>query len=144
MHEITKKVPAEVFEFEKQHLVPAPSYEIKLTENIVSYSLRKDNTIIYKQNRYRVPKGTYRPKKRVNVKIEANKMTITDIETGEIYAVHKISNGKGELISLNHEDRNTSTSLDALYNKAFDLLNNSNNARVFLSILTKKIINNIF
>lgn len=41
MHEITKKVPAEVFEFEKQHLEPAPKYEINLTENILTYSLRK-------------------------------------------------------------------------------------------------------
>lgn len=86
---------------------------------------------MYKQNRYRVPKGTYSPNKRVNVKIESNKMTIMDIETGEIYAIHKISSGKGELISLNHEDRDTSASLNTLYIKTFDALNNSNNARMF-------------
>lgn len=137
MHEITKKVPAEVFEFEKQHLEPAPKYEINLTENILTYSLRKDNTIMYKQNRYRVPKGTYSPNKRVNVKIESNKMTIMDIETGEIYAIHKISSGKGELISLNHEDRDTSASLNTLYIKTFDALNNSNNVRMFLDNIKK-------
>ena len=70
VHEVTKKVPAEVFTLEKEHLKPIPNlFNIKTDTNILTYIVRKDNTVIYKQNRYQVPKGTYEPGLEVKLKI---------------------------------------------------------------------------
>jgi len=59
VHEVTKKVPAEVFTLERDHLKPIPNlFNNKIDNNSLTYIVRKDNTVLYKQNRYQVPKGT--------------------------------------------------------------------------------------
>ena len=86
-HGTTKKIPAEVFAIEKEYLIP-----------VSEYSFAKDNIVLYKSNRYRVPKGTYKPGKRVFMVVEGDMVSIVDTETGVLYAKHPLSTGKGELI----------------------------------------------
>lgn len=95
IHKTIKKIPAEVFALEKQHLIPVSTYETISTTS-VPYGVRKDNTIIYKSSRYQVPKGTYRPGLKVNLKLEEKTLMITDIETREIYAGHTASVKRGD------------------------------------------------
>lgn len=100
-HGTTKKIPAEVFAIEKEHLIPVSEYSFaKPSDDSITYQVRKDNVVLYKGNRYRVPKGTYRKDKRVFVfmVVEDGTVSIVDAQTGVLYAKHTLGTGKGELI----------------------------------------------
>ena len=98
-HGTTKKIPAEVFAIEKEYLIPVSEYSFaKPSDDSISYQVRKDNVVLYKSNRYRVPKGTYREGKRVFMIVEGDMVSIVDTETGVLYAKHQLSTGKGELV----------------------------------------------
>lgn len=98
-HGTTKKIPAEVFTVEKEYLIPVSEYSFaKPTEASITYQVRKDNVVLYKSNRYRVPKGTYSQGKRVFVIPDGDSITIVDADTGVLYARHQLCTGKGELI----------------------------------------------
>ena len=65
VHGTTKKIPAEVFALEKEYLIPVSEYNFAVAVNdSIEYQVRKDNIVLYKGNRYRVPKGTYSPGKK--------------------------------------------------------------------------------
>lgn len=114
VHGTTRKRPDEVFALEKEYLIPVSEYSFATADNeIISYPIRKDNIVLYKGNRYRVPKGTYAKDKRVYMVIDDEKDTvaITDMITGEIYATHPMSHEKGKLIgdqTRNARDKSTS------------------------------------
>ena len=98
-HGTTKKIPAEVFAVEKEYLLPVSEYSFaKSADESITYQVRKDNVVLFKSNRYRVPKGTYRPGKRVHMVVEGDIVSIVDAETGVLYAKHTLCTGKGELI----------------------------------------------
>lgn len=137
MHETTKKIPAEVFALEKQHLLPVSHYGAMPNNDIVHRYVRKDNTILYLQNRYCVPVGTYEVGKKVSIEVKEGKLIISDFNTKEIYATHNIHVGKGELITLKHTNRDMSSSVESLYNKVFECLGYRDNARTFLEEIRK-------
>jgi len=98
-HGTTKKIPAEVFAIEKEYLIPVSEYSFeKPTNDSITYQVRKDNVVLYKSNRYRVPKGTYSKGKRVYIIPEGEYISIVDADTGVLYARHLLCTGKGELI----------------------------------------------
>lgn len=112
VHGTTKKIPAEVFTLEKEHLIPVSEYNFAVAANdSIDYQVRKDNIILYKGNRYRVPKGTYSPGKRVFMVVSDETVSITDTLTGEIYASHPLCHEKGKLIGQKRDDRDKSKSL---------------------------------
>ncbi len=114
-HSTIKKIPAEVFALEKEHLIPVSEYSFAATDTIsISYQIRKDNIVVYKGNRYRVPKGTYAPGKKVFMVIDNDIISITDSLTGEIYATHPLCHEKGKLIGQKREERDKSKSLAEL------------------------------
>lgn len=105
-HGTTKKRPDEVFALEKEYLIPVSEYRFASESNeIISYPVRKDNIILYKGNRYRVPVGTYHKDVRVYMVLndETDEVSITDMVTGEIYATHSVCHEKGQLIG--HSER---------------------------------------
>ena len=99
-HGTTKKIPAEVFALEKEHLIPVSEYSFAKPDDSITYQVRKDNIVLYKSNRYRVPKGTYRKDKRIRVYmiVDGEMVSIVDAKTGVLYVKHPLSTGKGELI----------------------------------------------
>ena len=112
VHGTTKKIPAEVFALEKEHLIPVSEYNFAVAVNdSIDYQVRKDNIVLYKGNRYRVPKGTYSPGKKVFMVVEEASISVTDILTGEIYATHPLCHDKGKLIGQKRNDRDTNKSL---------------------------------
>lgn len=139
VHEITRKVPKEVFALEKEHLQKVPSLfeNIKLNDSL-TYSVRKNNTISYKQNRYQIPKGTYRPGKEVKLIINDNKMNIVDLDTGLVIATHSISNQKGKLIQIYHPEREKKKTKDEMYDKAFKALGMTDKAKELLDNIRKE------
>ncbi|KKH69179.1 hypothetical protein DU75_03615, partial [Methanosarcina mazei] len=139
VHEITRKVPKEVFALEKEHLLKVPSLfkNIQLN-NSLTYCVRKNNTILYKQNRYQVPKGTYRPGKEVKLVISHDKMDIVDLDTGLVIVSHKVSSQKGKLIQIYHPEREKSKTKDEMYDKAFKALGMSEDAKELLDNIKKE------
>ena len=87
VHGTTHKRPDEVFALEKEYLIPVSEYSFETADNeSISYPIRKDNIVLYKGNRYRVPKGTYSKDKRVYMVVDDDYGTIaiTDMITGEV------------------------------------------------------------
>lgn len=101
VHGITKRVPAEVFEQERLFLKPVPASR-KSFEDIVTRKIHKNNTILYKGNRYTLPRGTYQPGRKVNLNIEGEVLKIRDDFDGDVIAEHKISKNKGDLAKNNN------------------------------------------
>ncbi len=124
-HGTTKKIPAEVFSIEKKYLQPVPIYSFTAANNNITYQVRKDNIVLYKGNRYRVPKGTYSPGKCVYMVIdEKNNISITDAVTGEIYIKHRLCQSKGQLVGPRNKSREKSDKIAELENKLFNLFKN--------------------
>lgn len=107
VHNTTKKKPINVFQEEKQYLrpvkqlisVPANDKQIYSSELSISRVVRKDNTILYKANRYSVPLGTYSEfSKEVRVHIHEQMLYIIDPETEDVIGTHGVSKEKGILI----------------------------------------------
>ena len=137
VHDITKKVPKEVFTtLEKQHLLQIPSTLFNQQSiSSLTYSVRKNNTISYKQNRYQVPKGTYSPGKEVLLSLNDDMLNILDIDTGEVIAVHKVHEGKGNLIQIHHPERIKGKNIEELEQKALAHFNHSDEAVRFLHLI---------
>ncbi len=137
-HETTKKIPAEVFALEQQRLIPVPEWNSKYHVNSnVPYPVRKDNIVLYKSNRYRVPKGTYEPKKTVFLIVENETVTITDTETGEIYAKHPLCHDKGRLVGHRRSERDYSRRQEQLEKDTLGVLGGSDTAEQFLNKIHK-------
>ena len=133
-HDTIKKVPAEVFSLEKEYLIPVPDYNFTVANtDSISYQVRKDNIVLYKGNRYRVPKGTYAAGKKVYMVVDDGIIRITDTQTGEIHATHPLSHEKGKLIGQKRNERDKSQSLQEQEELVLQKFNNSPQATYFLS-----------
>jgi len=135
VHGTTHKRPDEVFALEKEHLIPVSEYSfICANEESISYPVRKDNIVLYKGNRYRVPKGTYHKGLQVAMVIDedADEVSITDIITGEIYAIHPLCHTKGELIGKKRDYRDRYTALDEMEAGLIELFDNDDLVEPFL------------
>lgn len=137
-HQTTKKVPAQMFALEKQHLIPVPAFETAVPESIVTYQVRKDNTVVYHSNRYQVPFGTYRPGQRVRLLEQDGTLKITDPQTGEVYATHLIPAGKGNLVRITNPERRRGQRAGKLQEKAFEKLGSREDAADFLERIRKE------
>ncbi len=109
IHGTTKRVPAEVFAEEREHLRPLVECAETNGANICR-TVRKDNTVIYDSNRYSVPLGTYNTQKEVCI---VPKDGILYIQTifGDPICEHRISSGRGLLIQSTSHQRDRTSSL---------------------------------
>ena len=136
-HSITKKIPAEVFELEREYLTPI-SYENNniIDDNILTRAVRKDNTVFYLGNRYSVPLGTYNLHKEVVLEVKENELWIYDVFRDTVFAKHKISMEKGRLIQNNSHLRNTEDTIKVIQHKLLNRLTttgcNEEKALIFL------------
>lgn len=137
VHGTTKRIPKEVFALEKQHLIPVFPNQ-NSPKNILTYTVRKDNTILYKQNRYQVPKGTYEPGKKVKIEIVGEYIEIFDVGKNNLIAKHRISSETGKLIKISHPERDKNTELDKLHDKVLDMIGSSEEATMFLNEIRKE------
>ena len=131
-HGITKKIPAEVFEQERQFLKPVPSTR-RYSEGIVTRTVHKDNKIFYEGNRYTVPLGTYMPGREVVVEVNGDKLTILDSINPVVIAEHALSKSKGELIQNNNHKRDNSTKLDVMQDALWKMLESTDEAMTLLT-----------
>ena len=131
-HQTTQKIPAEIFALEREYLKPVSTYEAAAFSNSVPYQVRKDNTILYKSNRYQVPRGTYKPGMKVLLRLEGSSLILSDVDTNVIYARHIVSSEKGKLVKLKHAEREHSKTLDALHQHVVSLFKDNADCEYFL------------
>ncbi len=104
-HETTKMVPSRVFAEESRHMAKVPRLgEVPKPREAV---IRPDNVVNYKQNRYRVPRGTYTPGRKVRIEPNHEEGTVRfyDIKTDELLAEHEIAHGVGKLVGKRTEKK---------------------------------------
>ncbi|MFB4166204.1 hypothetical protein ACE1TI_21050 [Alteribacillus sp. JSM 102045] len=143
VHNTTKKRPVDVFQEEKQHLRPVRELISVPAKDKLSYSntdtsitrvVRKDNTILFKANRYSVPLGTYSEfGKDVQLYIQENTLRIMDIETGEVIGTHEISQQKGLLIQERAHRRDRSRGIPAYMESTADKFEDKSLALQYLA-----------
>ncbi len=139
VHSTTKKVPYEEWLIEKEYLRPVMD-SFKPEKALDDHDVRKDNTITYKSNFYRVPVGTFKPPKTI-VRTEVtddNRLIIYDADNQKI-ASHKIYRGEGETIGGSNYKRDFSSGIDQLMDEISSLFANPGQAmEYFLQIRKDK------
>lgn len=142
VHETTKMIPRVAFAEECRHLKPAP--ELGETELIPKTAIvRKNNVVLYGQNRYQMPKGTYRPGRSARIEVDTTARTVWfyDSQSGELFEELPLAaeGVKGKHIRNTHPERDRRTQHQALLDKALDGFDRDEQAEVFIDrILTLK------
>ena len=136
VHQTTKAIPRERFYVEQEALQEIPE-NINIPADILSLGVRKDNTVMYKGNRYDVPYGTYNRTKRVQLEVKDDNLTFVDINSGEILAEHKLCKNKGELITLERNQGKVSNTERQKRKEAFERLGATEEAKIFVEAITK-------
>jgi transposase len=138
VHNTTKKIPAEVFVYEKQHLIPVPHKINISTTKIITRVIRKDNTIVYQGNRYALPLGTYAPDRRVVIKEEEGILIIANPD-GELELIrYPVCLEKGRLIKSSDCRREKDKGIKDYLQEVAQLLNNSPEANEFLNLVRQE------
>ena len=144
IHNTIKKRPIEVFTLEKQHLRPISSpienyYFDSNHESSITRSVRKDNTIWYKSNRYSVPLGTFNKLKEVYIEItDDNYLLIKETKQGRIIAKHLIASGKGELIQDTNHKRDRTKGINTYIETVAAKFSDKYKAKIFLEKVRKE------
>jgi len=116
VHASTHKIPYQEWLIEKAYLKPVTE-SFKPEFVLRSYNVRKDNTISFKSNFYRVPVGTYKPPSTTvwTQVTDDDQLVIYDAGNNKI-ASHKLNPGKGKIIGGNNYKRDFSSGIDQLIN----------------------------
>jgi transposase len=130
VHGTTKKIPAEVFLSEQKYLKPVPW--VNTPKEILTRTVRKDNTILHRGNRYTVPYGTYKPDCELRLEEKAQTIKLFDQQTGALVAEHIISLEKGQLVRNNNHLRDHSAKAEQLFENTLTILGGQPETRAML------------
>lgn len=141
-HGMTKKIPAEVFEVEREYLVPVVYKTNSYNKNSLTRTIRKDNTVFYLGNRYTVPLGSYNKHKEAELVIQEETLQIYDVFQDALLAEHKICLEKGKLIQNRHHLRRTEVKInkikDSIIVKLNNLIGDNENTERFLESIRRE------
>jgi transposase len=135
VHDTTKRKPCEMFLEEQVHLRPLLGIAPAAPANEAERTVRKDNTILYRSNRYALPLGTYGKQKKVVIEPNAQKLNIYTI-TGDKIVTYPICVEKGRLIKADAYRRETGKKISDRLDKAVLLLGEE--FREYLTMLCVK------
>ena len=111
-HTVTKRKPTDLWMIEQEHLLEIPSYVFNEPDPV--YPVRQDNSVYYMSNIYTLPEGTYKGRGTdITIQTQEGELIIKDLHERHI-ATHKISSGKGRVISNTDHKRDKSKKLDNL------------------------------
>ena len=141
-HNTTKKRPVEVFALEKQHLRPISfpidnPYDDSNYKTSITRSVRKDNTIWFKSNRYSVPLGTFNKVKQVYIEEVDDYLIIRETKVGNIIANHKIETSKGKLVQDTNHRRDRTKGIGAYIETVAANFSDKDKAAVYLQEIRK-------
>jgi len=136
-HATTKRIPYDVWMIEKEHLSlfhPSPAIP---RDEIPTYTVRKDNTISYKGNFYRVPYGTYNGKgPEVLLKVNDGTLSLYN-QQGVLLAEHPISLEKGKVIGSTTYRRDRNSRLEVFKQEVLSLWKGSSALSLFIDEIHK-------
>lgn len=136
VHETTKLVPKVAFTQEQRYLKPAP--ELGNSEIIPKVAnVRKNNVVFYRQNRYQMPKGTYRPGRKARIEVEeaTNLARFYDALSGELLEEYTVAAGVGKHVrhsSYAHPQRDSKTRHEELVSKVLEGFGRDEVAELFV------------
>lgn len=132
VHSATYKIPYQEWLIEKASLRPVTDF-FKPESALRSYNVRKDNTISFRSNFYRVPVGTYKPPcTTVWTEVTDNdQLIIYDADNKKI-ASHKIYPGKGKTIGSRNYGRDFSSGIDQLIDDLSSRFTNADQTKEYL------------
>ena len=136
IHETTKIIPKIAFKEEQKYLKDVPQL-INSDKALQFATVRKNNVVIYKQNRYGVPKGTYEPKKEVRIEPSGDTLKIYEKNNDILIIQHPLEKGKGKYIRIKHPERELNLKQNALYEKALVALGNNDIGKIFLDEIAR-------
>ena len=137
VHGTTKKIPYQEWKIERDYLKPLKIQPQLSQSNLTRYTVRKDNSIIYKGNTYSVPTGTYQGRDSyVWVQVKDSKMIIYNKDK-EVIARPTVCYLKGQTIRNNDHRRDKTTSIRKKEKQAFIILGGDSQANHFLETLQK-------
>lgn len=140
VHETTKMVPKVMFQEEQKYLsrVPELGGHMLLPKLAI---VRKTNVVVYRQNRYQMPLGTYQPGKKVRIETEEDEGMVRffDHDSGELLQTYALALGAGKLVRAGHSERPRNQKLNELRRQALQGFGNTELAERFVEgILLKK------
>lgn len=131
VHAKTHLVPAKEWIIEKADLKPLREAFV-LTEGIVPYKARKDNTVGFKGNFYSLPVGTYKGPDTTIFLIQQNDDLIIRGSHKQQIARHKISHLKGKLVCNNNHYRDGSIAIKELIRVVASQFSDLSQANLYL------------
>lgn len=136
IHETTKMVPKVVFAEEQKHLKAVPKLGDKVVLPRVAI-VRKNNVVMYKQNRYCMPSGTYYPGRKARIEVDENAGNIKffDFTTGEILEEYALATGIGKCVRQNHPERDRYSKHNELKKRVLHGFGESAQARLFIEAM---------
>lgn len=137
VHAETKKIPAEVFQFEKGHLKPVISLtSLEPCNDMVPTPVRKNNTIRYRSGRYSVPVGTFNRFQKVLIREKDGQLEIYNPD-GIFIDSHPLATTPGELVSNRNHARDTSAKIQQLRAEVLAALGNTPQTELYLERIQK-------
>ncbi len=138
VHGTTKLVPKEELKQEKPFFLPYVGTPILEEEVMLSYKIRKDNTVNYRGNFYTVPLGTYQGSNtEAYITINNLELIIYSKETGKTIATHNLSTAKGKLISRPEHTKRDQTKVTELEQSILSVFNNEEVVKLYLNSLSE-------
>jgi transposase len=121
VHETTKHKPSELFLEEQEHLLPLFGTLPQQNKETMSRTVRKDNTVLFRSNRYSLPLGTFNTQKTVDLEVVAEQLRIYTT-TGDLLAEHPLCPDKGKLIKADAHRYERNQKIRERLEKAVSLL----------------------
>jgi len=107
--------------------------DLNIAKEILTRTVRKDNTILHRGNRYTVPIGTYRPGYELKLEEAGHTFKLFDQQTGAMIAEHIISFEKGQLIQNSNHLRDHRVKAEQLFEKTLNSLGDRSETRAMLA-----------
>jgi len=121
VNDTTKRKPCDMFLEEQVHLRPLLGVAPEPPAHDTERTVRKDNTILYRSNRYSLPLGTYNTQKKVVIDSDETSLSIFTM-TGDKIVTYPLCQGKGRLIKSDAHRRETNKKIAERLDKAVLLL----------------------
>lgn len=142
VHHNTKKRPVDVYTLEKEHLTKVSGTYIfeDIYTSSITRQIHKDNVIRFDGNRYSVPAGTYRKDAPNIAYVDTldGQLLIRLQQGGQVLAKHKISQGKGQVISDPSHKKSSHTKRNKLIHEVEQLLADSSSTKWLIEELTER------
>jgi hypothetical protein len=121
VHDTTKRKPCDMFLEEQVYLRPLLGVAPDQSANDTERTVRKDNTILYRSNRYALLLGTYSKQKKVVIEPDKTKLNIYTT-TGDKITTYPLCLEKGRLIKADACRRETDKKMSDRLDKTVLLL----------------------